>query len=112
MEQKRSIPTLVESTLNSVDGLTRATPGPFFYTRVMARMDAEEKNLWEKATAFITRPIVIAVVICCILLLNVTAMFQQTELSSEVASEQAAGTLVDQYKIASTSFYDYTNAEP
>ncbi|MET0243473.1 MAG: hypothetical protein ABW174_08390 [Flavitalea sp.] len=112
MEPKRSIPNLVESTINSLDGLTRASPGPFFYTRVMARMDAEEKNLWEKATAFITRPIVIAVVICFVLLLNVTAMFQQNELSSEVASEQADGTIVDQYKIASTSFYDYTNAEP
>lgn len=112
MEQDKSIQHLIEETMNSLDGLQKAGPGPFFYTRVMARMEEEEKNLWESITSFLTRPIVIAVMICFILLLNATAVFQQSEVSSEVAAEQSDGTLADQYKIASTSFYDYSNPEP
>jgi hypothetical protein len=111
MEQNKSLDLRIEETLNSLDGLQKASPGPFFYTRVMARMEAGEKNLWEVATAFITKPFVIASVICVVLLLNVTAVFRQAEVSPNLL-DQADISLVDEYKIASTSLYDYTNAEP
>jgi hypothetical protein len=76
----------------------------------MARMEAEEMSLWEKTTAFITRPIVIASVISFVLLLNVTAIFNRAD-NHEIA-DQADVSMVDAYKVASTSFYDYTNVEP
>jgi hypothetical protein len=110
MEQNKPFERRVEETLNSLDGIQKAGPGPFFYTRVMARMEAEEKNLWETITAFITRPVVIASVVCCILLLNVTVAFRQAE--TDDLADQADVSMVDEYKVASTSFYDYTNAEP
>jgi hypothetical protein len=110
MKQNNSIERRVEEAMNSLDGLQKASPGPFFYTRVMARMEAEEMNLWEKTTAFITRPFVIASVISFVLLLNVTAVFNRAE-SYDIA-DQPDVSMVDAYKVASTSFYDYTNAEP
>jgi len=111
MEQNKSLDLRVEETLNSLDGLQRTGPGPFFYTRVMARMDAGDKNLWEVTTAFITKPFVIASVFCFVLLVNVTAVFRQAD-DSPAFTDQADVSLVDEYKIASTSLYDYTNAEP
>jgi len=97
--------------MNSLDGLTKASPGPFFYTRVMARIEGEEKNLWEVITSYITKPIVIASVICLILLINATIIFRQADRSDDL-SEQQDVSMVDEYQVASTSFYDYSNAEP
>ncbi len=109
MEESKMISKRVEETLNSLDGLQKATPGPFFYTRVMARLEEEPQNLWESITLFLTRPYVIASVISFILLLNATAIFRSD--AQETYSQEAIS-MVDEYKIASTSFYDYTNSEP
>ncbi len=110
MEERKMISNRVEETLNSLDGIQKASPGPFFYTRVMARMEAEPQNLWESVTAFLTRPYVIASVISFILLLNATAIFRSD--ADESLSQQSDISMVDEYKIASTSFYDYSNSEP
>jgi hypothetical protein len=110
MQQDNSIEYRVEETMNSLDGLQKASPAPFFYTRLMARMEAEEKNLWENITSFITRPYVIASVISFIIVLNMTAVFRQADPQDLV--EQSDISMVDEYKTASTSFYDYTNVEP
>ena len=111
MEKNKTLELQVEETMNSLDGIRQAGPGPFFYTRVMARLESEEKNLWEMITAFIAKPVVIASVISFILLLNVTAVFREADSFSDLA-DQSDVSLVDEYQIASTSFYDYTNAEP
>ena len=100
----------VEETLNSLDGLQKASPGPFFYTRVMARVEADSQNLWESVTQFLTRPFVIASVLAFILLLNATAIFRSD--SNQSLTNQSDISMVDEYVIASTSFYDYTNSEP
>jgi hypothetical protein len=111
MEKNKTLELQLEETMNSLDGIRKAGPGPFFYTRVMARLESEEKNLWEMITAFIAKPVVIASVISFILLLNATAVFREADSLSDLA-DQSDVSLVDEYQIASTSFYDYTNAEP
>ena len=111
MEKDKPLDLRIEETLNSLDGIRKAGPGPFFYTRLVARMESEEKNLWEIITAFIAKPYVIASVISFILLLNVSAVFRQADSMSNL-TDQSDVSLVDEYQIASTSFYDYTNAEP
>jgi hypothetical protein len=111
MNQNESIAHRVEETMNSLDGLQKAGPGPFFYTRVMARLEAEEKNLWGVITSYITKPLVIATLLLFILLLNVTVVFRQAGSSPDVP-DQSDLSIVDEYQVASTSFYDYSNAEP
>ncbi|MBC7827129.1 MAG: hypothetical protein H7122_05250 [Chitinophagaceae bacterium] len=111
MKQSESTENRVEETLNSLDGLQKASPGPFFYTRVMARMEDEQKNLWETITSYITKPFVIAAVISFVLLLNVSVVFRESGVSADLA-DQPDISMVDEYTIASTSFYDYSNAEP
>jgi hypothetical protein len=111
MKQNDSIEHRVEETLNSLDGLQKAGPGPFFYTRVMARMEDEQKNLWEMITSYITKPFVITGVISFILLLNVSVVFRESDASADLA-DQPDISLVDEYTTASTSFYDYSNVEP
>jgi hypothetical protein len=111
MEQNEFLDERVRQTLSSLDGIKRASPGPFFYTRMMARLDAEEKNLWERVTAFLAKPVVVVSFICLVLVLNLTAVFKQSEPSLTM-TDQVEVSLADQYKISSTSFYDYENEEP
>jgi len=111
MKQNESLQYRVEETMNSLDGLQKATPGPYFYTRLMARMEGQEKNRWEMITSYITKPFVITAMICFVLFINVAVMFRQADNSSDLLEQQDV-TMVDEYQTASTSFYDYTNAEP
>ncbi|MEZ4775593.1 MAG: hypothetical protein R3D00_20575 [Bacteroidia bacterium] len=41
MKNREQLSEEIDQTMNSLDGLSRATPGPFFYTRLKARMDSE-----------------------------------------------------------------------
>ncbi len=110
MKENNLISKRVEDTLNSLDGLQKASPGPFFYTRVMARMETEEQSVWSSLTSFFTKPYVVAGIISAMLLINATAVFQSD--AKDPLADQADVSMVDEYKIASTSFYDYTNTEP
>ena len=44
-----------EKTLESLNGLQRASANPFLYTRIMARLE-EQQNKWVRAASFISRP--------------------------------------------------------
>ena len=111
MKDNRSIQTKVEEAMNSLDGLKRATPGPFFFTRVQARMARPDQSTWERVTAFMTRPVVAVSVICFVLLLNTTAILKQSETKS-VAKDQQDISLAEEYTLASSTIYDFENQEP
>jgi chaperone required for assembly of F1-ATPase len=50
-----ALETRVNNALASLDGLTRATPNPYLYTRVKARLE-EHKSPWSKAARFLSQP--------------------------------------------------------
>lgn len=109
MEQK----TQTENIINSLDGLQKASPGDFFFTRVQARLHKEEINLWGRVTAFATRPAVALATLCVICLLNAAALFYQYESSSNsVIADQFEQNSSDDYNttVAANSYYD-ENAE-
>ncbi len=105
MEQKKEI----ENILNSLDGLQKASPGDFFFTRVQARLQNEEISFWGRITAFITRPTVAMATLCLIFLLNAAALFYQRTFSSAPAfAEQLEQQSADDYNttLAANSYYD------
>ena len=46
----------LEAILNSLDGIQKATPQPFLYTRLMARMQRADDNAWSRALQFVSKP--------------------------------------------------------
>ena len=49
MKHRDDIEKRVEETLNSLDGIKRASPQPWLFTRIKARLnreEAEEKTVW------------------------------------------------------------------
>ncbi len=101
--------TQTDNIINSLDGLQKASPGDFFFTRVQARLHKEEISLWSRVTAFITRPAVALATLCVICLLNAAALFYQHEsAANSVMADQFEQTSPDDYNttVASNSYYD------
>src|SRR5438128_1299417 len=102
-----SIHNKVEQTLNSLENIQRAEPGPFFYTRLMARMSRVETG-WEKFSGFIARPAVALAGILMVILINIVAIYSN---ASTISSENEL-TTTEEYTQVATNFYDTENIKP
>jgi hypothetical protein len=94
----------VRKTLSSLDGLTSASPRPFFYTRLRARMESAEPST-EKV--FTWKPAYQRVAIGAVAILLVFNMFTATlirgsgsQVTTEAGTEQ---TFLDEYYPALTT---------
>lgn len=96
----------INAAMNSLDGIQRATPGPFFFTRVNARQERMQKSPWQVMARTITRPAVIISGLCLVLLINVWVIVTRSE---GVSSNQQNSELVlaDEYAATSSSLYYY-----
>ncbi len=76
MENVNDWETKAEKTLNSLDGMERASANPFLYTRVRAKF-AENKTVWSKAANLIAKPVVAFSLVACFVGVNTLAIIQQ-----------------------------------
>ena len=104
MENRKEI----ENIVNSLEGLQKASPGDFFFTRVQARLQKEELGLWGRIAYYITKPAVALATLCIICLLNGAALFHQQELSTASVTDQVEQGAADDYNttLAANSYYD------
>ncbi|MBA2501143.1 MAG: hypothetical protein H0V30_15615 [Chitinophagaceae bacterium] len=111
MKQKQHIDKQVEDTLNSLDGLQKASPGPYFFTRVHARLNRKQKDVWEQTLSFLLRPAVLAASVLAIILVDIIALtnLKSTE-NSQVAIEQAQ-VFSEEYDFSIATIYDYSKPD-
>ena len=111
MDQKRKIDSLVEDTLNSLDGIQRAAANPFLYSKIQARMRGEVKGVWDSVITFVSRPAVALVLFCIVVLSNGVAIYMQR--GNEIAPiEQGQLALTEEYNQTATSYFDEETPEP
>ncbi len=109
MEKKKDIARKAEQTLNSLDGIQRADPGPFFFTRVQAKLQKEQRSNWGRIASFITKPAVVITGIGLIVLINAAALlYQNEERSNALIADQNEQAYADDYNttVTSSSYYD------
>ena len=97
----------IEAALNSLDHARRVGPGPFFFTRVQARLNKRDLTVWENISGFIARPAVAFTVICLIISLNSLVIFQRE--TSPAITEQNGILLSDDSDVDTIAFYDEEN---
>ncbi|MDP9230298.1 MAG: hypothetical protein M3O67_06475 [Bacteroidota bacterium] len=103
----------IENTLNSLNGLQRATPGHFFFTRVLARLQKNKKDIWETMGGLLARPIITIAGIILIIALNAIVIFQITSAPTNSVADQNDQSVADEYNFAVTAIYDNNeNPEP
>src|SRR5688572_25144347 len=113
MKTRRDISQEIESTLSSLDGVQRAEPDDFFFTRLQARMQRSgAADAWERFITTVTRPSIAIAGVLLILAVN-GIMFIQLKPGPE-RTEQAMlqQDLEDEYQLGiSTTFYDFDKPE-
>ena len=111
MPDKTDLKKKVEETLNSLNGIQRANLSPFFFTRVQAALAQSNNNTWNRVTAFVTRPAVVAGGVLIIILFNALALWQHGDADAPAVSQNKQRTMADDYSLATITVYDYENAE-
>ena len=107
MENKPVISAKTEAILDSLEGMQKASPGPFFFTRVQARLQKDEVSLWGRFAGFMTKPGVALATLFLIFLLNAVALFYQQKTTVSVADQFEQGNM-EEYNttLAANSYYD------
>jgi hypothetical protein len=108
MKQRKDIEKRAEETLNSFDGIQRAEPQPWLFSRVKGRLMQEEKTGWGMVGSFLSRPVIAIAGLCIILMLNGFLLFnQEKESSSTILTSQNEQPVDSESLIASSSSFDY-----
>jgi len=94
-----------EEILNSLDGIRRAEPQPYFYTRLSARLN-REKNGWEKVASFISKPAFAIAAIALFLIINVTILFNSSSNATSSPQEESSLAVENDYGLSVPSLYD------
>jgi hypothetical protein len=101
----------IDEVMHSLDGIKRASPGPFFFTRLEARMQ-NERNIWVKLSSLVARPVVAFSCICLLIVINVMVIFlsgNTGRYSAQQGNELAAA---DEYSQLTSTLYEFENARP
>lgn len=84
MKSKKDIAQLTDQVMNSLDGIQRAETQPFFYTRLMARMEGGTLHGWNRWMAYLSRPAVSLALLLVFLVINGYLIFNQLSAQPEM----------------------------
>ena len=101
----------IDEALQSLEGIAKATPRPFFFTRLEARMQ-REKSKWEIISSFVLRPAIVFAGICFILVINVAVILTSSSLNNPALQQNNEISAADEYNSVSAPLYEYVNATP
>src|SRR5690606_4050593 len=97
MQHKQSIESRISETLDSLNGIERATPGDHFYTRLIGKLQPLEFGLWEKVTSFVTRPLVAFSVFIVVLLSNGFVLLNNSGKQASAITDINDRTITEEY---------------
>jgi hypothetical protein len=112
MESKDQQEKRIEATLASLDGTRRASPAPWLFSRVKARLAreiADEKTVWGFLGSLLSKPAVTLAGLALIFLLNGVFLYEQhQEKITAKVSDELPPNDSESYIVSSSSF-DYEN---
>ena len=98
-----------EEIINSLDGIQRAEPAPFLYTRVHARLLRNERSTVFTIFRYITKPSFVMAVVMLIILVNGFIMYNglemqqnQEDMSQTIAAEYGRQNSINPYDLNET----------
>jgi hypothetical protein len=111
MNNKKQAEEQAQEALNGFEGIARAKPQPFLYTRLMARMQKAPAGFWERGARFLARPAVAIGCVLLVLMMNGLVLLDNktTEQTETLSDEYAA----DETNSTATVLFDMdNNTEP
>lgn len=105
MHPKKDISAMANETLDAFDGLQRAEASPFFYSKLLQRMeDRADKSMLLKLFLLISRPQVAMAILLVFLILNAFFVFHLFTQKDESVNEYVA--------VQQTSYLEFNNYQP
>lgn len=101
----------IDDVMQSMDGIKRASPRPFLFTRLEARMQ-NERNIWSRISSFVSRPVVAFACICFVLVINSMVILFSNNSSNSTPQQNADLVTADEYSQVSYNIYDFENSKP
>jgi hypothetical protein len=101
----------LENILNSLDGIQKASPQPFLYTRLVARMQKVDDNAWSRALQFVSKPAFALGMALFFLLINGYILLNQYSEAAEPL-EETTQALALEYTSLTSPFYDNNEENP
>ena len=113
MESRKSTLEEIESTLQSIDGISRADMPPFFYTRLQAKLE-KRSAIHTPFWMVLTRPVVSLVTLSLLVILNVAAISYYMRSSSQNVTEESVSGIqkfAQEYDLDASSVYTNKTAK-
>ena len=104
----------VDEVMDSLDGIQPAAPAPFFYTRVIGRLQREENGTWEKIATFLSKPAVAVAGLFVIILFNGFLVLKQQVGSKGLKAPVAGNNEIvtdNEYVLATNTSFEYENID-
>ena len=101
----------IDEAMQSLDGIEKASPRPFFFTRLEARMQ-REKSRWEVISSFVAKPIVAFACICLIIMINVAVILSSDSSKKLTDQQNIEQATADEYNSVSAPLYEFVNSTP
>ncbi|HSN07952.1 MAG TPA: hypothetical protein VLS85_02885 [Hanamia sp.] len=101
----------IDEAMQSLDGIENASPRPFFFTRLEARMQ-REKSRWEVISSFVAKPIVAFACICLIILINTAVILSSANSKNVTDQQNSEQATADEYNSVSAPLYEFVNSTP
>lgn len=95
----------LERVLESLEGLRRADPPPFLYTRIRARMEKRALPAWERISGVISRPWVATTLAVILIAVNAYIVFNARQVATDQATDDHLFASNTEYA-SHTSFYE------
>jgi hypothetical protein len=97
MKSRTNIDLEAEQIMNSLDGIQKAETPPYFFTRLMARMEGGQANPWNRWMVFLAKPAVSLALVFVFLLINGWLVFSRLDSQNDMGND---------YTMAQVSYID------
>ena len=101
----------IDEAMQSLDGIEQASPRPFFFTRLEARMQ-KQKSRWEALSSFLSKPVIAVACICLIIMINAAVILSSSNLINTTDQQNNELATADEYNSVSAPLYEFVNATP
>ena len=106
--QEDNIESRIKKAVQSIEDIERASPRPFFFTRLEARM-SRESSPWMRMSTFFSRPAIAFASVCVILLFNLFVILGNKNSDATIVQQVNEYPAADEYAIVATSLYEVEN---
>ncbi|HYM95596.1 MAG TPA: hypothetical protein VET23_15765 [Chitinophagaceae bacterium] len=107
MSKKPFIEKNTDEILNSLGGIQRAVPRPFFYGRTMAKLNQQQDSRWERIVGFLSQPTIAVATVVFFLLINAVVLFRSSENATPASQDESNLATDNEYNnLSVSSLYD------